>query len=39
MFLRDNEVKGVEALKDIARELFTGEKPSYGNRTLHQLSS
>ena len=27
MFLRDNEVKGLDALKDIARELFTGEKP------------
>lgn len=32
MFLRDNEVKGVSALKAIARELFTGQKPS--NATL-----
>jgi len=29
MLLRDNEVKGVSALQDIARELFTGKKPSY----------
>ena len=29
MFLRDNEVKGISALKEIAKELFTGEKPSY----------
>ncbi|SPP99662.1 putative arsenical pump-driving ATPase [Candidatus Sulfobium mesophilum] len=29
MFLRDNEVKGVSALKDIGRELFTGKKPHY----------
>ncbi|MFZ2198061.1 MAG: TRC40/GET3/ArsA family transport-energizing ATPase, partial [Thermodesulfovibrionales bacterium] len=28
MLLRDNEVKGVSALKGIGRELFTGEKPS-----------
>jgi arsenite-transporting ATPase len=28
MFLRDNEVKGVSALTDVARELFTGKKPS-----------
>ncbi|MDH4230946.1 MAG: TRC40/GET3/ArsA family transport-energizing ATPase [Nitrospirota bacterium] len=41
MFLRDNEVKGIDALKDIARELFTGEKPSYGKERLHaeQLAS
>jgi arsenite/tail-anchored protein-transporting ATPase len=31
MFLRDNEVKGISALKDIARELFTGKKPSSEN--------
>ena len=29
MYLRDNEVKGVSALQDIARELFTGKKPVY----------
>lgn len=29
MLLRDNEVKGVSALEGIARELFTGKKPSY----------
>jgi arsenite-transporting ATPase len=29
MFLRDNEVKGVGALKDIASELFTGKIPRY----------
>ena len=29
MVLRDNEVKGVGALKDIAHELVTGGKPSY----------
>lgn len=35
MFLRDNEVKGVSALNDIARELFTGEKPSYETGRMH----
>ncbi len=29
MFLHDNEVKGLDALKDIARELFTGKKTVY----------
>ncbi len=29
MFLRDNEVKGVSALKGVSNELFTGKKPSY----------
>lgn len=32
--LRDNEVRGVSALQDIARELFTGEKPSHGTEVL-----
>ena len=34
MFLRDNEVKGIDALKDIARELFMGKKPSYESEFL-----
>jgi len=29
MSLRDNEIKGISALEDIGRELFTGKKPSY----------
>jgi len=29
MFLRDNEVNGVFALKGVSNELFTGKKPSY----------
>lgn len=35
MVLRDNEVKGFSALKDIARELFAGEKPSYEAGSMH----
>ena len=34
MFLRDNEVKGIDALKDIVRELFMGKKPSYVSELL-----
>jgi len=30
MLLRDNEVKGVEALKSVADELFYGKKPTLG---------
>ncbi len=29
MLLRDNEVKGVKALKSVAEELFNGKKPSF----------
>jgi arsenite-transporting ATPase len=34
MLLRDNEVKGVSALKDIGHELFTGKKPTYETERL-----
>jgi arsenite-transporting ATPase len=34
MLLRDNEVKGVPALRRIGRELFTGEKPSYETKRI-----
>ncbi len=34
MSLRDNEVRGVSALKDIARELFTGKKPSQETKAI-----
>ncbi|HCL82002.1 MAG TPA: arsenic-transporting ATPase, partial [Nitrospiraceae bacterium] len=30
MFLRDNEVKGIDALKGVAEELFKGVKPKFG---------
>ena len=29
MFLRDNEVKGINALKEVAEELFKGAKPEF----------
>ncbi len=29
MLLRDNEVKGVDALREISEELFNGKKPAY----------
>jgi arsenite-transporting ATPase len=34
MFLRDNEVKGISALKDVSSELFTGKKPSYKTESI-----
>jgi arsenite-transporting ATPase len=29
LYLRDSEVKGIEALKEVAEELFNGKKPSF----------
>jgi len=37
MLLRDNEVKGVDALKDIAHELFTEKKPSYETEPMQPV--
>jgi len=34
MLLRDNEVKGINALKDVAEELFTGKRPPYKARMI-----
>ncbi len=34
MFLRDDEVKGVSALKSVADELFIGKKPVYGSESI-----
>ncbi len=32
MLLRDNEVKGVDALRSVAEELFAGRRPRHGQR-------
>ncbi len=37
MFLRDNEVKGVSALKGVSNELFTGKKPSYETERIQPV--
>lgn len=37
MLLRDNEVKGIEALKGVARELFNGVKPDFTIKSEQHL--